>query len=200
MSVSSERTWGSSSTIRMVPTASPLPCGTWSIAHLEAPRAGRRVSGLRAGAGDGVVDAVESGIELGGFLAAGLGEIRPTAAAATDGPCDLLHELAGVETLREVLGHRRDQVHLAVHDAADEHDAGAEPLAQTVGHRAQTIGVEPVDAPGHHRHTVHLAGAGHEIVGLRARGLALQLLQLALERALLVEQLAQPLRRLGRRD
>ena len=63
--------------------------------------------GSCAGAGDSGVDAFERGVELGGVLAAGLGHVRPAATAAADGPRDLLDELAGLESLGQVLGDRR---------------------------------------------------------------------------------------------
>src|SRR6185436_10538741 len=105
------RTSGSSSTTRIM---RPL-------SDIDGPRpetAGRWVAGLRAGACNGVVDALEGGVELGGLLAAGLGQIRAPAAAAADGTGHLLHELAGLEALGQILRDRRHQVDLVVHHAA----------------------------------------------------------------------------------
>src|SRR5262245_47953833 len=64
------------------------------------------------------VDEAEGLVELGGVLAAGLGEVRPSTTAAADGPRDLLHEAARLHPLGEIFGHRRDEAHLAVDGAA----------------------------------------------------------------------------------
>src|SRR6266511_4061038 len=80
-----------------------------------------RAAGLSSllGLGDALDPARHGGervVELGGILAAGLGEIGAPPAAAADELGHFLDELAGLKTLGEVLGNRGDEVDLAVHD------------------------------------------------------------------------------------
>src|SRR5688572_2920047 len=88
------------------------------------PRGGGAVSALRLAA-DPVVREGEGVVETQGIGAAGLREIGPASAAATHNLGHLLDELTRLEALREVLGDGGDEIHLAVDDAADGHDAGA---------------------------------------------------------------------------
>src|SRR5207244_778376 len=76
---------------------------------------------------------------------------------------------------------------------------GAEPVAQRVRDGPEAVGIEAVDASRDDRDAADLTRGSEQIFGARARELALQQGELSLEVALLVEQLAQPLRHVERR-
>src|SRR6202035_866488 len=85
--------------------------------------------------------------ELFGVLAAGLCEVRPASAAAADHRRKALDQLAGFDPRRQVLGHRRHQVDVAVAAAADDHHPRAELAAQRVGHVPHLAGRGRRDLP-----------------------------------------------------
>src|SRR5438445_400527 len=69
----------------------------------------------------------------------------------------------------------------------------AEPVAQGIRDRAESVGIQPVDPAGDHGDPVDLARRLDQVLGARAREPRLELRQLLLERALLLEQLLEPL-------
>jgi hypothetical protein len=143
--------------------------------------------------GDGLV-------ELGCVLAAGLGQVGPTAAAAAHHLGDVLHETTGREALHQVLRHRGHEAHLAVDRAAEEDDPRRQAIAQGVHHRAEPVRVEAVEARGQHRHPRHLSRGGDEVLGLGARELGLELGELLLEPLLVLQERGEPAGQLERRN
>src|SRR5205809_839374 len=149
---------------------------------------------------DELVNGLEGLIHAAKLLCASLSQLGTTSATAAGGLRHLLNQSSGMEARDQVLAHGRHQVGPPVLDARDADDARAEPLSQTVHHRTQALGVEPVHTAGDDGHAVDLAGPVHELVGARPRQPGLHLLELLLQRPLLVDELAQPLRDLAGRD
>src|SRR3989442_10233769 len=100
-----------------------------------------------------------------GVLGAPLGEVRAAAAGATGRLGDLLHQLAGVNAGSQVLGDAGYEGHLAIDDAAVDHDTPSETLSHAVNHSPEAVRVQAVQARLHHRDPVDLRGAGHQLVG-----------------------------------
>src|SRR5262245_8660984 len=107
----------------------------------------RRRSAL-CGALDPPRHGAEGLVELRGLLAAGLRQIRATAAATTHELGDLLDQFARLEALGEVLRDRGHQADLVVDHRAEANHAGAHPLAQGIDDGAEAFRIEPVEASG----------------------------------------------------
>ena len=86
--------------------------------------------------------ALEQLVDLRRVLAAGLGEVRPAAAAAADDRRQLLHELAGLHAIGQVFRDRHQQVHLAVLFGRQHDDAALDAIAQRVREAAQRVLLE----------------------------------------------------------
>ena len=131
--------------------------------------AGCRTVGSRRRGGRRRRRRLERGVELGGVLAAGLGHVRPAAAAAADGPGHLLDELAGLESLGQVLGDRRHQVDLALQRRCPRPRCPSRSRSRSRSATARRPSASsPSMRAGQHRHAVHLPRAGRQVVGLRA--------------------------------
>ncbi len=141
----------------------------------------------RGSSTDDLVDEIQGLVELRGILAASLSEVRSATPTAVHDLGHFLDDLARLQALGEIFGDGSDDVHLAVRRASHADHAGTKPVAHRVDHASQGIGVETIQAPRHHGHTVDRARTGDEVVDLGPRQPALERLDLLLQQALLVE-------------
>src|SRR5215468_8152756 len=76
----------------------------------------------------------------------GLGHVGPAPTTAAQNLRDRAHELPRMHAVGEVLGHHREQGHLAVADAGEDDDPRAELAAEGVADVAQRLGVGDLGA------------------------------------------------------
>ena len=98
---------------------------------------------------------------LSGWLAPGLGEVGPAAAAAAHDRRELLHQLARVDPAGEVGGDGNHELDLVVRRRAEHHHPTTEGVLQRVGQVAERGGVEVVDLPGQDPDVANL----HDLAG-----------------------------------
>src|SRR5262249_19683543 len=135
-----------------------------------------------------------------GVFSAGLREVGSAAAASVDQPRDLLHQLAGLEALGQLLRDRGDQIDLAVDGRAEADHTGRNALAERVNDRAQTLCVEPIETRSDDRHAGDVFRRRDQLEGAPLREPGLELSELFLELLLFVEQLLKPAWQVERRD
>src|SRR6185503_9871346 len=82
------------------------------------------------------------------ILPAGLGEVRPSAAAATNNRREFLDDAPGLQPRRQIFRHRNNQADLAVVLGRQRDDAAADTIAQRIRTAAKGALLETGDAFG----------------------------------------------------
>ena len=112
------------------------------------------------------------------------------AGAAAERSRDLGEQLAGLDLADEVLGDHRDELDLGAAGAREHDHARAELVAQLIAGVAQDLGIVDLDRRREHLDALDRDGLGQQVAAAAARRDALlELLDLAVERLLLGEQL-----------
>src|SRR5262245_12885133 len=182
-----------------LPPTPTSPMWTSRVARLRGAKGLMPAYGTRLRASDQGVQAAEGLFEARGVAPAPLREVRAPAALPAQRLAHLAHQVAGAEARHEVGGHPDRERDLAPLLRREQHDGAPEAVAQVVDHAAQALRVRPVDAGREDPHAGYLAHRRRQVARGGAAGGRAQGLELALERAPLVEQALEALGQLGGR-
>ena len=125
-----------------------------------------------------------------GFAAAGLSHVRASAALAAHQPGHVVDQIAGLDHAHRVFADAGDQTDFAVLHRAEHHDCAAELLFEPVHRVAQRPGIGAVHPGREYLDIAHGHGLFGQILPLAAGQLSLEFLQLLLELAAALHQLA----------